>query len=93
MNLKTTNTPADNICCDIVIEIENDLSSLTAAEGTDPKASAGVPVCGSDDTNSPGFVHQQFEVGNKVVLYSVYVSAFFLSGASGEARNLEILMS
>lgn len=55
------------------LEIENDVAFLTAAEGSDPEASAGVPAS-SGDTKSPCFV--QFQVGNKIyLLYSVYVSA------------------
>lgn len=69
------------------------ISFLTAAEGTDPKASAGVPVGGSDNTKSSCFVQQQFEVGNKAVLYPVYVSAFCVCSqwCSQEFRNTEVM--
>lgn len=51
------------------------MSFLTAAEGPDPKVSAGVAVGASGNTNSSCFIQQQPEVGNQAVLYPVYVLA------------------
>ena len=39
------------------------ISFLIAAEGADPKASAGVPAAGADNPNSSLSVRQQGEVG------------------------------
>lgn len=39
------------------------ISFLIAAEGADPKASAGVPAAGSDNPNSSCSVRHQSEVG------------------------------
>lgn len=93
MNHKATNTPADNICCSQKDEQKvNFICFLIAAEGTDPKASAGVPAGGPDNPNTSCSVRQHSEVGSKQY-HVLYVFQLSVCAARSTAMLLGILRS
>lgn len=57
------------------------VSFLIAAEGTNPKASAGVPVADPDNTNSSCSVQQQSKVGETKQYHILYMLQLSVSVA------------
>lgn len=62
------------------------ISFLIAADGTDPKASAGIPMAGSDNPNSSCSVQQESEVGETKQYHTLYIQ-LSVSVARGVART------